>query len=342
MRPETIAVHAGRPGREPGAPVGPPIELSSTYRQDGPVTYGREDNQTWRAFEEAVGELEGGTAVAFASGMAAIAAVFDSLPVGAKVAVPAGAYHGTRSFVEERGADRLVVVDDIGGADLVWVETPSNPTMEVTDIAGAVAAASGPVVVDNTFATPLLQRPLDLGAQVVVHSATKLLSGHSDVLMGVAVSRSEAWVERLRTRRSKHGAIPGPFEAWLALRGLRTLPVRLERASASAGELASRLGSHPRVVRVRYPGWGTVLAFEVADGAAADAVAAGLRVVVPGTSLGGVESLIERRNKWVGEELVPPGLLRLSVGLEHVEDLWDDLDAALAALPARSAQSAQP
>jgi cystathionine gamma-synthase len=325
-------VHAGRPPRVPGAPLAPGIELSSTYVQDGPVAYGREDNQTWRAFEDAVGELEGGVAVAFASGMAAAAAVFESLPVGAKVAVPGGAYVGTRSFVAERGEDRFVVVDqaEAAGADLVWVESPSNPMMEVADIAAVVASASGPVAVDNTFATPLLQRPLELGADVVVHSATKLLSGHSDLLLGVAVARSDEWVDRLRLRRYKHGAIPGPFETWLALRGLRTLPVRLERASASALVLADRLAAHPAVERVRYPGWGTVMAFEVRGGAAgADAVVGALRLVVPATSLGGVESLVERRNKLVGEEHVPPGLLRFSVGLEHVEDLWDDLAAAL-------------
>lgn len=327
MRPETAAVHAGRPRRAPGAPMGPGIELSSTYHEGGDVTYGRESNETWRAFEEAVGALEGGEAVAFASGMAAAAAVFESLPVGARVSVPPGAYHGTRSFMAERGP-RFVVTDD--SPDLVWLESPSNPMLDVVDIAGVVAQAACPVVVDNTLATPLAQRPLDLGADVVVHSATKLLSGHSDLLLGVAVTRSEEWLENLRRRRSRHGAVPGPFEAWLALRGLRTLPVRFERASASAAELCERLAAHDAVADVRYPGFGTVVAFEVVGGAdAADAVVSRLHLVVSGTSLGGVESLIERRNKWEGEEHVPPGFLRLSVGLEHVEDLWEDLAEAL-------------
>jgi cystathionine gamma-synthase len=328
MRPETVAVHAGRPSAAPGAPVGPGIELSSTYHAGGEVTYGRESNPTWRAFEEAVGALEGGQAVAFASGMAAVAAVFSSLPVGAAVCMPPAAYHGTRSLLADR-ADRLVLTDDLRTADLVWVETPSNPTLEVTDIAGVVAQARGVVAVDNTFATPLLQRPLDLGADVVVHSATKLLSGHSDILLGVAVTRSDDWLEKLRRRRSKHGAIPGPFEAFLALRGLRTLPVRLERASASAAVLVGRLAEHPAVAGVRYPGFGTVLAFDLGTADVADAVVDRLRLVVSGTSLGGVETLVERRNKWEGEERVPPGLLRLSVGLEHVEDLWADLSEAL-------------
>src|SRR5437763_876966 len=156
--PSRTAAHAGRPPRVPGGPVGPGIELTSTYHQGGEVVYGREDNETWRAFEAAVGGLEGGTAVAFASGIAAVAAVFASLPVGARVAVPGTASHGTRGFVADR-ADRPTVVDDAATADLVWVETPSNPTLEVTDIAGVVAQARGPVVVDNTFATPLVQRP---------------------------------------------------------------------------------------------------------------------------------------------------------------------------------------
>jgi cystathionine gamma-synthase len=315
-----------------GAPINVGIELTSTYHQGGPVTYGREDNETWRAFEDAVGALEGGTAVAFSSGMAAVAAVLETLPVGGRVAVPADMYHGTRRFLEER-APRLMVADDPAAADLVWVETPSNPMMEVVDIAGVVAsAASGvPVVVDNTFATPLVQRPLDLGADVVVHSATKLLSGHSDLLLGVAVARSDEWVAKLRERRSRHGAIPGPFESWLALRGLRTLAVRVERSTASAGVLAGRLAEHRRVERVRYPGWGSILSFDVLGGAEpADAVCERLRVITPATSLGGVETLIERRNKWAGEERVPPGLLRLSVGIEHVEDLWTDLSEALA------------
>jgi cystathionine gamma-synthase len=330
LRPETRLVAGGRPPHVAGGPVSPGIELTSTYHEGGPVTYGRESNETWRAFEEVVGELEGGTAVAFASGTAATAAVLESLPVGGRVLMPPDAYHGTRRFLAER-SPRLLPAASIEEADLVWIETPSNPMMAVTDIGAVVAGARGvPVVVDNTLATPLFQQPLSLGADVVVHSATKQLAGHSDVLLGVAVARSEEWVERLRERRSRHGAIPGPFEAWLALRGLRTLSVRLERASESAAVLAARLREHPQVERVRYPGWGFGLSFDVAGGAAAaDRVAAGLRLVVSATSLGGVETLIERRNKWVGEEHVPPGLLRLSVGLEHVEDLWADLSQAL-------------
>lgn len=323
---------AGRPPDEPGAPLATGIELTSTYRQGGPITYGRESNETWRAFEDAVGSLEGGRAVAFASGTAAVAAVMETLPVGARVLMPGDAYHGTRRFLEER-TPRLTAASSVDDADLVWVETPSNPMMTVTDIADVVRSVAGrvPVVVDNTFATPLLQRPLELGADVVVHSATKLLSGHSDLLLGVAVAGSDAWHEALVERRSRHGAVPGPFEAWAALRGLRTLAVRLERSSATAAELARRLESHAAVELVRYPGFGTVLSFDVAGGAEpASRVESAVRLIVPGTSLGGVESLIERRHKYASESNVPPGLLRLSVGLEHVDDLWADLSDALA------------
>jgi cystathionine gamma-synthase len=238
-----------------------------------------------------------------------------------------------------------------GAGGLLWLESPTNPLLAVADLPALAAAAHDlgmDVVVDNTFATPLLQRPLDLGADVVVHSATKLLAGHSDVLAGLACSRRPEVVEQLRTRRSLHGAALGPWEAWLTLRGLRTLAVRLERSQRSTAVLAERLSAHPAVASVRYPGlpddpghtramtqmrgFGAMVSFEVRGGAsAAEAVALGCRLVSAGTSLGGVESLIERRGRWVGEDELPPGLLRLSVGIEDVEDLWVDLEAALAA-----------
>jgi cystathionine gamma-synthase len=207
-------------------------------------------------------------------------------------------------------------------------------------------------VVDNTFATPLLQRPLELGAEVVVHSVTKFLAGHSDLVMGAVVTGNTDWEEALRRRRSLHGAVPGPLEAFLALRGVRTLAVRLDRAQANAAELARRLAAHPGVSLVRYPGlaehpghelasqqmdgFGAMLSFEVHGGApAADALCDAVRLCVHATSLGGVETLLERRQRWEGEEATPPGLVRVSVGIEDVEDLWHDLEAALgvAAMP---------
>lgn len=350
------------------------MELSSTYRAGGDRAYGRETNPGWEAFEDVIGALEGGTAVAFASGMAAIAAVAELAPPGGSVAVASGAYKGTRALFDRLAAvgrvqPDLVDVTDAGavaaaaasGAHMLWLESPTNPLLGIADIRAAVAASAasaasaglagssrGVVVVDNTFASPLLQRPLALGADVSVHSATKLLSGHSDVLLGVAVARDPAVVDRLRAHRTTFGSIPGPMEAFLALRGVRTLAVRVERAQASAAELARRLEGHPSVASVLYPGlashaghevaarqmdgFGSMVSFVVAGGAtAADQVCERVRVVVPATSLGGVESIIERRAKYPDEN-VPPGLLRLSVGLEHVDDLWDDLSRALGSL----------
>ncbi len=318
-----------------------PVELSSTYRAGGDVIYGRESNPGWVAFEEAVGALEGGPAVCFSSGMATVAAVAALVPPGGVVVVPEIAYKGARSlFAELAGLGRielrLVDITDTGavlaacdGADLLWAESPTNPVLGVADLA-AFAGAAPIVAVDNTFASPLLQQPLALGADLSMHSATKLLAGHSDVILGVVAAASEELAGRLRAHRTLHGAIPGPMEVFLALRGLRTLAVRVERSAATAAELARRFEADARVERVRYPGFGTMVAPVVRGGAgAADAVCDRLRLAVPATSLGGVETLVERRGKYAGEEATPPGLLRISVGLEHVEDLWADFDQAL-------------
>ncbi|MGI8493601.1 MAG: trans-sulfuration enzyme family protein, partial [Acidimicrobiales bacterium] len=280
----TLAVHLGRPHATPGAPVNPAVVLSSTFHQDGAVSYGRDGNPTWTAFEAALGGLEGGSALVFGSGMAAISAVVESLPVGAPVVVAADAYNGTRRLLGDlagrgrlahRGAPvadtdaTLAVCQSVletstaagaagfGAGGLLWLESPTNPLLEVADLAALAEGAHAlgmHVAVDNTFATPLVQRPLDLGADVVVHSVTKFLSGHSDVILGAAVARDPAVLEALTTRRSLHGAIAGPFEAWLALRGMRTLGVRLQQSEASAAELARRLAGHPLVTGVRYPG----------------------------------------------------------------------------------------
>jgi cystathionine gamma-synthase len=240
------------------------------------------------------------------------------------------------------------------GAALLWLETPTNPLMDVADLPELIAGArirGARTAVDNTFATPLLQRPLALGADVVVHSVTKYLGGHADLLMGAAVTADEGLWDALARHRDVDGAVPGPLDAFLALRGLRTLDVRLERAQASAGELARRLAAHPAVARVRYPGlpgdpgharaarqmdgFGAMLSFETTGGAEdAEGVAARVRLIAHATSLGGVESLIERRTRWAGEVAMgtPATLLRLSVGVEHLEDLWADLEQALAPL----------
>lgn len=380
LRPDSLLVHLGRPTPIGGGPVNPPVVLSSTFHQGGDLVYGRDGNPTWDALEEAMGALEGGQALAFASGLGAASAVLETLPTPGRVVVAADAYNGTRRWLMDaagRGRLRFRTVDVadteavlatcrevVGGpgrpsgsegafaaGGLLWLESPTNPLLAVADLPALSAGAHQlgmDVVVDNTFATPLLQRPMDMGADVVVHSATKLLAGHSDVVAGVVCSARPDVVELLRTRRSLHGAVLGPWEAWLTLRGLRTLGVRLERSQRSAQVLAERLSGHRAVTGVRYPGlpddpgrerataqmsgYGAMVAFDVAGGApAAEAVALGCRLVTAGTSLGGVESLIERRGRWQGEGDLPPGLLRLSVGIEDVEDLWADLDAALTA-----------
>lgn len=359
--PATVAVHAGRPPVEPDGPLSTPVSLASTFHAGGPIGYGRDGNPSWAAFEEALAALEGGgSALAFASGMAAIAAVLETLPLGAPVVHLAHGYTGTRELLqrapEGRWSLRPVDITDTGatlaaceGAALLWVESPTNPMMDVADLPALVAGAHGLgvlVVVDNTFATPLVQRPLDLGADVVVHSVTKFLAGHSDLLMGATVTRDEAVCERLVQQRRLHGGVPGPMEAFLALRGMRTLAVRMDRSEANALELASRLAGHPAVERVRYPGlpgdpghtrataqmrgYGAMLSFEVAGGAAAaEATAKATRLIVHATSLGGVETMMERRARYAAEVLTPPGLLRVSTGCEDVEDLWDDLVHAL-------------
>lgn len=361
LKPESWLVAAGRPG-EPGAPLNVPPILASNFLLGQGRGYSRDDGTpTWEALEEVVGGLEAGRAVAFASGMAAIAAVFDQLAAGAVVVLPDDCYQGVVGLAEA-GARRQgwsverVAVEDTGGwiracggADLVWLESPSNPLLAVAELDSICAAPRKPgaiVAVDNTFATPLNQRPLDLGATVSLQSATKLIGGHSDLLSGIATTRDDGFWHALRTARELSGATPGTLEAFLAVRGVRTLALRLERAQRTAMALAERLERHPSVSRVRYPGlpshathatarrllagFGTVVSFDVAGGAeAADAVCRNVRLVRHTTSLGAVESTMERRAAYAAQEHLPPSLLRLSVGIEDAEDLWADLDAAI-------------
>jgi cystathionine gamma-synthase len=355
----TLAVAAGRPA-EPGAPLNPPLVLASAFAAGGTREYTRDDgNPTWEALEQAIGALEGGQATAFASGMAAIAAVLGLLPAGATVAVPTFSYSGLRELAGQAGRLgrlRVIMVDPpdtdawlqaARQADLLWLESPANPTLELTDLRTVIDAARSAgrlVAVDNTFATPLGQQPLAIGADIVVHSATKEIGGHSDLLLGLTVAASTGLAAELRSERVRSGATPGVLEAWLALRGLRTLPVRLAEATRTAGLLADRLAGHPAVIRLRYPthpshpqvalaraqmrGGGTVIAFEFADGQAADRFCDAVRLVRRATSLGGVETTLERRQRLAGDAHVPAGLIRLSVGLEDPDDLWADLAQA--------------
>jgi cystathionine gamma-synthase len=320
--------------------------MASTYVATGELEYGRYGNPTWTAFEEALGALEGGRCLSFASGLSTVATVLDLVGQGATVVAPRHAYNGTvmqLADLEARGrvAANLVDITDTDAvvkacedAALVWLESPTNPALEVADIetiAGAAHEAGAYVVVDNTFATPLRQRPLTMGADVVVHSATKYLSGHADAVLGAVVVTDGQLYDVLKGRRDLIGAIPGTLEAWLALRGLRTLHLRVERAESNAAELVRRLGSHTAVDEVRYPGFGGIVSIVVAGGAdAADRLTHGTSLWVHATSLGGVESTLERRRRWKSEPAtIPDGLVRLSVGIEDVEDLWTDLSQAL-------------
>ncbi|MBT8050417.1 MAG: PLP-dependent transferase [Gammaproteobacteria bacterium] len=363
LKTDTWLVTAGRP-EDAGDPLNWPIIPASNFLAGGGQVYARDGGiPGWEALEFVVGGLEGGEAVAFSSGMAAAAAVFDLLPVGARVALPDECYHGVSELArrgEAKGAwsvERIAVENTAGWLEalrtheLVWLESPSNPLLTVADlgaIAGADRKPGGLLVVDNTFATPLNQRPLELGADISLHSATKFIGGHSDLLGGILIATEPLLVEKLRASRSVNGATPGSLESYLALRGARTLSVRLEKAQVSALKLANWLAKRACVDRVRYPGlvshpthrlaaaqldgFGAMISFDLAARAeAADVVCDKVRVIRHATSLGGVESTMERRAAVPGQEHLPPGLLRLSVGIENWTDLRDDLAQALAA-----------
>jgi cystathionine gamma-synthase len=329
--------------------LNPPIIFSSTYHAGGPVGYGRYGNESWSALEAAISELEGGQTLSFSSGMAAISAVFSILPIGAPVVASNQGYSGTMGLLNQHHASgrlevRFVditkteeVIAAMKGAALLWLESPTNPCLDIADLPALIAAAKKQTIgvgVDNTFATPLVQRPLSMGADIVMHSVTKFLAGHSDVVLGSLSIADPALFKRLEESRRFNGSIPGPFEAWLALRGIRTFPVRFRAAEKNAQQLVTHLESHAKITKVRYPGFGAVISFEI-DGTAeqAEKVCESSRLIAHATSLGGVESLWERRRRWALESpSVPEQLIRLSVGCEHVADIWQDIEQALAAL----------
>jgi cystathionine gamma-synthase len=373
MRLETLLVHAGRvPDPATGA-VSPPIHLSTNFAResDGSLPHGflyaRSENPTRASLERALAPLEGGAvALAFASGMAATTALFQSLQAGDHVVAPTDAYYGTAKVLREVFgrwglATSFVTMTDAAAVEraltprtrLVWIETPSNPALAVTDIAAvcAVARAAGALVVcDNTWATPLLQRPLELGADVVMHATTKYLAGHGDVTGGALVLREDGdLAARLRVVQTVGGAVPSPFDCWLVHRGMRTLAYRMRGHCDNAERVAAFLRDHRSVEIVHYPGladdpghavaarqmrrYGGMVSVRIRGGAApARAVVSGVRLFTRATSLGGPESLIEHRASSEGPgSTTPPGLLRMSIGLEHPDDLIEDLDQALAA-----------
>ncbi len=374
MRVETLAVHAGLHVDPATGAVTPPIHLSTTFERapdasfPGGFIYSRSGNPNRRALEETLAALEGGEeAVAFSSGQAATFAILQSLRPGDHVIAPEDAYYGTADLLIDHfgpwGLESTFVdMTDPAAIEravrantrLVWIETPSNPRMRVTDIAAVVSIAhrSGAFVAcDNTWATPVLQRPLELGADLVMHSTTKYLGGHSDILGGAVITREVGpGFERIRQVQASGGAVPSPFECWLVQRGIRTLPYRMRAHSANALAVARFLAEHPRVETVHYPGLesdpghlvsarqmrlaGGMLSFLVkgADRAGTMAMSNRLRLFTRATSLGGPESLIEHRASIEGPRTkAPENLLRVSVGLEHPDDLIDDLRQALEA-----------
>jgi cystathionine gamma-synthase len=361
---ESLLLHTGS-NRTAGAPPVPPIVPASIFASwgepDRARAYGRNGNPTWEALEEALGAIEDAEALVFSSGQAASMALMLALTEGReRLVMPADGYYNTRTL-----ADRLrpngvesVYVDQLdlsaverelaAGASVLWAETPTNPLLRVADLArlGVLAAAAGaPMAVDNTVATGVLQQPLSCGAAASIYSLTKAASGHADVILGAVVTRDASLRERVLGWRDTAGGVAGPFEAWLALRGLRTLALRIRRQSESAHALARHLAGHRRVAAVHYPGLepttssvverqmpdgcGPLLSFEVAGAAAtADAVVESSKLILPATSFGGVESTWERRARW-SSETAPESLIRLSVGLERVEDLIVDIDSSL-------------
>jgi cystathionine gamma-synthase len=363
LRPETAVINLGRPAAVADGPLNVPITPASALQAGGVAGYARDGHAPWAALEEVIGALEGGRALTFSSGMAAATAAIGLFRVGAAIVAPTVAYMDVRrslARLQEAGRAEVRFVDithtdaviaACNGADVLWLESPTNPLLGIADVPYLCAAARERgilCVVDNTFATPLLQRPLQHGADVVVHSATKAMGGHSDLLLGALVAADETHFAALRETRELGGATPGALESYLCLRGLRTLPLRLERAQHNAAVLAARLSDHADVSEVRYPGLpshpqhqrsrdtlagaGFMLTFRVRGGATrADALVGAVTVLTHATSLGGVETTLERRARYPAEHgIVPDDLLRVSVGCEHVEDLWADLQQALA------------
>jgi cystathionine gamma-synthase len=371
MKPETLAVHAARSPDPATAAVAPPLHLSTTFERaaDGSYPqgfyYGRADNPTRHALEQALAALEeGADALCFASGSAASMAAFSLLEPGGHVIAPAECYHGTIRQLQEFVATNGVAVSLVDTWDpaaveaawtpatrMLWIETPSNPRLFITDIAAAAAfahARGALLACDSTFATPVLQQPLALGADIVMHSTTKFLAGHSDVTGGALVLREAGeTLARLRNYQLQAGAVPSPFDCWMIRRSMMTLPLRVRAQVASAAAVAGFLAGQPRIERVYYPGlashpghelaarqmtgFGSMISVTIRGGAGeALAVAARVRLFTRATSLGSVESLIEHRASMEGPGTrTPPNLLRLSIGLEHIDDLIEDLKQAL-------------
>ena len=374
LKPSTIAAQAGGVIDMPSGGVVPPVQPSTTFVRDEDYAlvnpdniYSRDNSDIVRITENVLARLEGAEeALLFPSGMAAIAALFRTLPNGATVVVQSGIYWGTTKWLRDFATRRQIALHEVDAADasaleqacvtfkpaLVFIETPSNPWLKTVDIAHAAECAhnaGGLLAVDSTAATPVLQRPLEHGADIVMHSATKAINGHSDVLAGVLATAAPAakiWTD-IKADRHDAGAVIGPFEAWLLLRGMRTLPLRVERMCRSTQKITEYLSTHPKVADVYYPGlashpghdiaarqmqggFGCLFSFLVKGGAPeALAVVGKLKLFHRATSLGGVESLVEHRHTIEPHTGIPPSLIRVSVGIEDADDLIADLNQAL-------------
>ncbi len=361
---ESQVVAAGRPAKKPDGALNPSIALNSTFHEGGPIGYGRYGNEVWSALEEAISILEGGQTLILSSGMAAISSVFSLLPPGAVIVAAENGYQGTTTMLKKMHEAKKIevrfvnlpntdeVLNALTGAHMLYLESPTNPAIEVVDLPVVIAAGKKQgciVVVDNTLATPMVQNPLALGADIALHSVTKYLSGHSDILLGSVVTKDKSIFEGIEQSRRYGGAIAGPFEAWIALRGLRTFALRMQRSQENAMELAKRLEQDPRVLKVRFPGlpsdpyheraktfmkgFGAMISFEVkAEIAQIDKMCNSSILITNATSLGGVESIWERRRRWATEShTIPENLIRFSVGIENVNDLWSDIQSSFLA-----------
>lgn len=361
---ESQVVAAGRPEKKPDGGLNPSIALNSTFHEGGPIGYGRYGNEAWSALEEAISILEGGQTLIFSSGMAAISSVFSLLPPGAVIVAAENGYQGTTTMLKKMHYAKKIevrfvnlpntdeVLKALPGAQMLYLESPTNPAIEVVDLPVVIAAGKKQgsiVVVDNTLATPMVQNPLALSADIALHSVTKYLSGHSDVLLGAVITKDKTIFEGIEQARRYGGAIAGPFEAWIALRGLRTFALRMQRSQENAMELAKRLEQDPRVLKVRFPGlptdpyheraktfmkgFGAMISFEVkAEIAQIDKMCNSSILITNATSLGGVESIWERRRRWATEShTIPENLIRFSVGIENVNDLWSDIQSSFLA-----------
>jgi cystathionine gamma-synthase len=341
----TKSIHIGRPKKTVDGPINTEVSLNSTYHAGGEIGYARYGNNTCKDFEKVVSSLENGKTLAFSSGMSAFSTFINILPLGSKVVASNQGYAGVNATLKQLQEQNKItlkqvniensaeVISELDKATLLWIESPTNPMLKVADLERLIKYAKQNNVivgVDNTFATPLCQKPLDLGADISLNSATKYFAGHSDVLAGTISTNNDKLYSEIEFGRKINGTILQPFEAFLALRGIRTFPIRFERAQDNAKFIYEKLKSHDFVKEVFYPGFGAIISFTInSNSENAEKVCNSSRLIANATSLGGVESLWERRRRWELEsKLVPENLIRLSVGCECKFDLWSDIKNA--------------